>query len=148
VDVGVTTSLPLGFLEPLQSPTAVHVEAFVDDQLSVELPPMIIEGVLAVIVTVGAGVGAGEFPPPQPASAAARIKALMVLLNNMNNSTLNMRFTATALSARPSCLGVLLVSDWNSGNEELVLRRWSMSYATAKYTAHHDNHLGGLPLRD
>ncbi len=43
-------------LEPLQAPLAVQLLAFVDDQVSVELAPLVTDVGLAAIDTVGAGV--------------------------------------------------------------------------------------------
>jgi hypothetical protein len=84
-EAAVTDSLPLGFFEPLQAPVAVHVEALVDDHVSVEVPPTAIDCVLAEIVTVGAGIGRGVFsvPPPQAASVAAKNKTGKMILVDM-----------------------------------------------------------------
>lgn len=49
---------PLAAWLPDQPPDAVQDVAFVDDQLKVELLPLIIELGLAARLTVGAGVGA------------------------------------------------------------------------------------------
>lgn len=49
---------PLVAWLPDQPPDAVQDVAFVDDQLKVELLPLIIELGLAARLTVGAGVGA------------------------------------------------------------------------------------------
>lgn len=43
---------------PLQAPLALQLVASVDDQVRFELPPLVTELGLALIVTVGAGVGA------------------------------------------------------------------------------------------
>ncbi len=53
MEAGETASVPLVALEPVQPPDAVHVVAFVLDQLSVELPPGAIDTGFAASATVG-----------------------------------------------------------------------------------------------
>jgi hypothetical protein len=53
VAVGETTSVPLGASLPVQPPVAVHAVALVLDQVSVDVPPAVIEVGLALSVTVG-----------------------------------------------------------------------------------------------
>ncbi len=48
--------VPLAALVPDQAPEAVHDVAFVEDQVSVELAPLVTEVGLALKVTVGTGV--------------------------------------------------------------------------------------------
>ncbi len=50
--------VPLAALVPDQAPEAVHDVASVEDQVSVELAPLVTEAGFAVKVTVGAGVAA------------------------------------------------------------------------------------------
>jgi hypothetical protein len=66
------TSLPVGFFAPLQPPLAVQLVAFVDDQLTVDEPPLVTDRGDAVSDTVGGGAGltvivtdcAAVAPPP------------------------------------------------------------------------------------
>jgi hypothetical protein len=51
--------LPDAAFDPDQAPEAVHAVALVDDQLSVDEPPLVTVVGLALSVTVGAGVGGG-----------------------------------------------------------------------------------------
>ena len=60
----VRDSLPLAALEPLQSPLAVQLVAFVLLQFSVELPPLVTEVGDEVKVTLGGGVV--QFSPGWP----------------------------------------------------------------------------------
>jgi hypothetical protein len=55
VAAGFTERVPLSALEPVQPPDAVHDVAFALDQVSAESAPAVIEGGLAVSVTVGSG---------------------------------------------------------------------------------------------
>lgn len=55
LDVTVSTSEPFTAREPVQSPVAVHVVAFVELQVSVELPLVGTDVGDAVRVSVGAG---------------------------------------------------------------------------------------------
>ena len=57
VAVGVTPCVPLIALLPVQPPEAVHAVALVDDQVSVEVAPAIIDVGEAEKVTVGIGAG-------------------------------------------------------------------------------------------
>jgi hypothetical protein len=79
-------SLPEVALVPDQAPEAVQDVAFVEDQVSVEDPPLATDAGLAASDTVGAGGGGGggaelplpPLPPPQaerprPANRAAKI---------------------------------------------------------------------------
>jgi hypothetical protein len=92
-----TASFPEVVLTPFQAPAgvlvAVHVVAFVLDQVSVTVPPEAIEAADEFIATVGAGVdpgvvggGVGESlpPPPQPASEQAEIDASVKLATDKN----------------------------------------------------------------
>ncbi len=68
----VVDSVPDVPREPLQPSCAVHEVALVDDQLSVELPPVVTEVGFAVSVSVGAGgavtvtVALCDTVPPSP----------------------------------------------------------------------------------
>ena len=71
-------SLPEVALVPDQPPEAVQDVAFVEDQVSVDDPPLATDGGLAASDTVGTGGGGGAElsvppppPPPQPANARA-----------------------------------------------------------------------------
>jgi hypothetical protein len=74
---GDTPSVPLVAHAPLQPFEAVQLVAFVDDHVSVLLPPATTEVGLALIVTVGMGSGVtvtvalAEAVPPAPAQAMA-----------------------------------------------------------------------------
>ena len=77
--------LPKVALEPDHPPEAVQVVAFVEDQESVEAPPLVTDVGLAASDTAGTGGGAGSelssaVPPPQadrprPASRATNAKS-------------------------------------------------------------------------
>jgi hypothetical protein len=54
---GVTDSLPLLGSEPDHAPLAVHVVAFVEDQVSMLLPPSVMDVGSKEMLTVGAGAG-------------------------------------------------------------------------------------------
>ena len=56
-DSGPVDSEPLVDLDPVQPPLAVQEVAFVEDQVSVEAPPVVTDVGLAVSVSVGAGGG-------------------------------------------------------------------------------------------
>jgi hypothetical protein len=55
VAVGETSSVPLIACAPVQPPEAVQVVALVLDQVSVELPPVVIDVGLELSATVGSG---------------------------------------------------------------------------------------------
>jgi hypothetical protein len=67
--------------EPDQLPLAMQLVALVDDQVSVEAPPVLTVEGLALILTVAAAGGGGSadlslasVPPPQPATASTANK--------------------------------------------------------------------------
>jgi hypothetical protein len=63
----LTTWLPLVALLLVQPPLAAHEVAFVEDQLSVELPPLAMVAGLALTVTVGAATTVTTVDPlPEP----------------------------------------------------------------------------------
>lgn len=63
--MGPTTSLPEVALAPLHAPDAVHAVAFVDDHVSVEVPP------LSTVVGFADRVTTGAFP----ATSATQLSA-------------------------------------------------------------------------
>src|SRR5262245_43199759 len=69
-------SVPDVARDPVQPPDAVHEVAFVDDQVSVDVPPVVTLVGFAVRDTVGAGgllpPSLPPPPPPQLASATAQ----------------------------------------------------------------------------
>jgi hypothetical protein len=74
---------PLVASLPDQAPEAVHEVAFVEDQASVELPPLVTVLGLAVKLTLGTGVGAGAATdtvadcaavPPRPAQVRVKVE--------------------------------------------------------------------------
>jgi hypothetical protein len=74
---GVTDSLPLVDSEPDQLPLPVHDVALVEDQVSVELAPSVIEVGLNEMLTVGAGAGltvrVAELLPVPPAPVQLKL---------------------------------------------------------------------------
>jgi hypothetical protein len=78
---GETDRLPLVALDPLQPPEAVQDVARVLDQVSVDLPPTVIESGLAVIVTVGAVTcaSAAAVSPRRKIALAAQVADLRPL---------------------------------------------------------------------
>ena len=84
-DAEVMISLPLVFFAPFQAPTAVHVEALVDDHASVEFWPLITDDGLNARVTVGAA-GGGFEEPPHAARATAKNTFTKTTLDDMRNS--------------------------------------------------------------
>ena len=75
--------VPLVALAPVHAPEAVQLVAFVEDQVSVEVPPLVMVCGLAEIVTVGAGGGvtvtvtACEALPPAPVQVSVKVPVLV-----------------------------------------------------------------------
>ena len=75
-DSGPVDSEPLVDFDPVQPPLAVQEVAFVEDQLSVEAPPVVTDVGLAASVSVGAGGGITvtvtlcDTVPPSPEQAS------------------------------------------------------------------------------
>jgi len=83
VAVGDTDSVPLVASAPVQPPEAVHVVAFVLDQVSVDFPPAAIDAGLALRVTVGAGIATRvtvvEAWPVPPAPVQERLYVVVAV---------------------------------------------------------------------
>jgi hypothetical protein len=65
-EIGPTCSVPEGAREPVHPLEAVQLVAFVEDHVSVAVPPGATVVGVDDNVTVGVGVGGGLLPPPPP----------------------------------------------------------------------------------
>ncbi len=81
-DSAPVLNVPLTGRVPLQAPEAVHEVAFVEDQVSVELPPLETLVGLALIVTVGAAaetVTVADCDAVPPAPVQVRVYLVVVV---------------------------------------------------------------------
>jgi hypothetical protein len=67
--VSDTPKMPLTGCVPVQPPAAVHEDALVEDQVTVEMLPEVMLVGFAEIATAGVAVAPPEFPPTDPPPA-------------------------------------------------------------------------------